>query len=97
METTRLATVPCAYCGAELDAATGITGNSIPTPGDVTFCIVCGELLWFDEKLRPRKLTAQELIDLQHSPSWTVIERAYRVIREAIAARLSVPRGERKR
>jgi hypothetical protein len=54
----------CPSCHYKADAATSLSGEARPKPGDITLCINCGELAKFgqDYKLEPVKLA--DLMDL---------------------------------
>jgi hypothetical protein len=51
----------CPSCGHPLDAASGIDDNAAPSPGDVTICAKCGELLAFTDDLTVVPATAERL------------------------------------
>jgi hypothetical protein len=42
----------CPTCGHKLDAATGLDHDHKPSPGDLSVCIQCGEILEFDEEIK---------------------------------------------
>ncbi len=43
----------CPTCGADLNAATAMSDpESSPSPGDLSLCIKCGELLVFDQDIK---------------------------------------------
>lgn len=49
MRTTDTAVLPCWYCGNPNDAISDLTGDAVPKPGDVSFCINCGAPSIFTE------------------------------------------------
>ena len=61
MKTTRLPPASCPSCEKKLDAATHPTGDVAPSPGDVTICLGCQDILIFTEELGLRRPTDQEL------------------------------------
>jgi hypothetical protein len=74
--TPKIPSQMCIECGMVLNAASPAAGvedtteASMPSPGDVQLCVLCGKLMLFDEHLRPREPTPHEwadpvLIDLQ--------------------------------
>jgi hypothetical protein len=68
----------CAYCGHEVTAATSLSHEgATPKPGDPTLCIECGEWLWFDDHLRLRKPTDDELMMLGTHPQAQAARRAW--------------------
>ena len=52
----------CESCGKELDRAAH-AADRVPSPGDISICFRCGHLTAFDENLRHRPLTDEELAD----------------------------------
>lgn len=67
MDGLRLPTDCCPECKTILDAITGLQKdglwkeNIIPTPGDLSLCVRCGEILVFNPELRLRKATPKDL------------------------------------
>jgi hypothetical protein len=64
--TPRLPKDHCPECGYALDAAStpdGRKGSSQPQPkpGDITLCLKCAAVFVFDEQLRVRPLTEEEV------------------------------------
>ena len=51
----------CTACGKTLDSAACVGEDAMPTEGDITLCIGCGHLMAFDQDLKLRELTAQEM------------------------------------
>lgn len=47
----RLPESRCPKCNQLLDAATSTEGDHHPSPGDISVCINCAEVLTFDEDL----------------------------------------------
>ena len=74
---------PWPHCGKFLDGAFGVgnDGDPGPCPGAFSLCMDCGETSAFDDDLNLRKLTTEELADMQGSEGWDRIERARRTIR----------------
>ena len=81
--TTRIPASKCPTCGAPLSAATGLEGGRGPKPGDVTQCIRCAELLIFTNKLRLRKPTEKEFLDIQRSEIWPTIAAFSAILKTA--------------
>ena len=61
VKTTRLPPASCPSCGKKLDAATHPTEDVAPSPGDVTICLGCQDLLIFTEELGLRRPTEAEI------------------------------------
>jgi uncharacterized protein YehS (DUF1456 family) len=52
----------CPYCGYKCDAVTCIEKEgAFPRSGDITMCLNCGKGLIFDERLKMRRPTVEEL------------------------------------
>lgn len=71
-------TVPCPYCGHQLDAWTGITGDATPEAGDASICAYCAGLLVFADDLTPREPTETELAALVKDDPLRIAQRAMR-------------------
>lgn len=57
--------VPCPACGAELDGAWATDGSGErPSPGDVTICIYCAEMLCYTAALGLRPAAPDDLYRL---------------------------------
>jgi hypothetical protein len=81
IKTTRVPATVCPGCGYKLDAASSMDGGDhTPQPGSPTLCLKCGELLIFDESLKPRSPSAAELIELQCNPVWRDVQRHRRAL-----------------
>ena len=61
MNTTRLEPVSCPTCGKKLDAATHLTEDVTPAPGDATICVGCQDVLIFTDELGLRNITEAEI------------------------------------
>ncbi len=72
---------PCPTCGKLLDACTSAEGDSSPSPGDLSVCWYCGEILVFGKGMKQRKPTTAELIDMQRSTEWPLLERIARGVK----------------
>lgn len=62
--TTKIPDTDCPYCGRLINAATGVDVGTTPSPGAVSICFYCGEILVFTDTLSYRKPTPEELIDI---------------------------------
>jgi hypothetical protein len=69
---TRLPAHPCPFCGHRLNAAGDPTDDSaVPTSGDVTVCIKCAEVLFYDTDMTLRRPRPGEMIlMLANDPAW---------------------------
>ncbi len=78
--TTRLPSSACCECGYQMDAC---SGHSKPSPGDLSLCVRCGSLNFFDDDLRLRRPTDDELFEAAKDPTIQRMRRAImRVQRE---------------
>jgi len=50
----------CLACGHEFDSAANLQGAAGPSTGDVTFCLNCAHLMFFNEDLTVREPTPSE-------------------------------------
>ena len=62
--TTKIPATICPSCGWKNDAATHPTEDVAPTPGDLSVCLRCQEIMRFDDGLQLVKPTGQELNDM---------------------------------
>jgi hypothetical protein len=69
---------PCPYCGAKLDAVTGVTGVDRPQPGDPSICAYCAGLLVFALDGTVREPDEHELAVLINHQQLMVAQRAVR-------------------
>lgn len=84
MKTTQLAaTDACPFCRHTLDAATAGPSNpdAVPKPGDVTVCIECGAVLLFDDGLKVRGPTPEELVEILQDRSAVAMIRTIATFR----------------
>ena len=65
--TSRNLPTPCLSCNANLDAAGSWCNEDAvmiePSPGDVTMCLYCGQMLMFDIEGRPTLKATEEALD----------------------------------
>lgn len=58
----------CPYCHQKLDRSTGVSPHNpedrLPKPGDVSVCIECGEVSYFDAAMNMVELSQQERDEL---------------------------------
>ena len=92
-ETTSIAEQQCPTCHEVLDATTAHSGSALPTPGDPTICLYCGEILIFGAGLQMRLPSGSELRDLQADASlWAELTTLQRQFRAAVEKHVFVPR-----
>lgn len=64
----------CPQCGHWLDGTTNPHDpNAIPRPGDVTICILCGQLCMFDKMLHLRRMKRSEFHALSDTLKGTML------------------------
>jgi hypothetical protein len=82
MRTTLLSDDVCPFCGHPLDAATAVpaNGEAVPEAGDVSACLNCAGLMIFDEALRVRKPTTDELREAMSLPETIQLVAAIRYL-----------------
>ena len=86
-ESHRLPLTLCPWCGYKLDAATNMTGEGGPEPGDLTLCFKCASPLQFDADMRLAKITNGKLREHLNAETYAKFMQARRLL-------LSVDRSE---
>lgn len=55
----------CPKCGTHVDCATHMSGKAVkPKPDDVSLCVGCGSIMFFNDDLSIRVATAEELEEM---------------------------------
>jgi hypothetical protein len=89
MEHTYLENSTCVTCKADLNAAThGVQGYT-PRPGDFSFCFYCAEFMVFDEELKLRKVSEEEINSLSEEET-----EYYKYIRKNLLRFIAESRDE---
>jgi hypothetical protein len=71
----------CLNCGRRLDGATGVGQNAHPDAGSLSVCLYRGAVTAYDDDLRLRPLTEEEVKDIQaDKPTFELLQRATRLI-----------------
>ena len=74
----------CRKCLKPLDAATHADGKSTPNAGDVSICFYCGTLSLYDDQLRLRQPTVDEMeVIISDEENWNMILHIQRGIKLA--------------
>ena len=76
----RLAADRCPWCGALADAATNLTGEAGPEPGDITLCLGCTSPLQFNDRMQLAKISDAELRDRLSADDYARFMAARRVM-----------------
>ncbi len=76
----------CLNCGAQLDAASNVTGERQPGPGDFTMCAYCGHLMAYTET-GFREPTKEEQIELAGDPALRLTSEIVGEFQAALKAR----------
>jgi hypothetical protein len=53
-----------------MDAASSAEDGAVPTPGDISVCLNCGQILVFGDDLIQRMPTEEELAKIKASKIW---------------------------
>jgi hypothetical protein len=69
---------PCLSCGKPLDGATCVGRDAAPDPGDITICIYCGHIMVFDDNLKLRELSDEEVREVAGDGRVLAVQRARR-------------------
>ena len=72
----RMPAAACLRCGYVGDGATCVGSEGLPSPDDITVCILCGHRMAFDAQLRFRELTAEEAKQIGSDARIAVIDDA---------------------
>ena len=73
----------CPICFNKLDSATCVNGRVRPSPGDLTICLYCAELLVFDKSLRHACLDEHGGLEALAPSTRDLLLRAQKAIRES--------------
>lgn len=63
-EGKRVPSAPCPTCGKKLDAATCMSSDAQPRPGDYTVCLYCANVLRFRDGMKLAVLSLEDAEDL---------------------------------
>lgn len=87
---------PCPRCGSILDV---VTGEREPHPGDYSGCVYCGAVNRFDENLRLRPATKDEIADIRANPRVSPQLNAFLEVRvlDSFMRTLSLPQPRKLR
>jgi len=71
----------CPFCGAKLDRATcAENDHSEPTPGDLSICMYCAEVLEFNADMQLKQASLSTLLELDQKQH-ALIDKAVQRIR----------------
>lgn len=73
---TKLPESACLDCGKQLNGATAVDNRQRPKPGNISLCLYCGHIMAFDDALRLRNLTDEEMIEIAGDPRIVDVQRA---------------------
>jgi len=79
MTAHRLPESECPSCGYRVDAASGISTDEAPKPGDVTLCMKCGQVMQFTATLGVRGVQPASIPGIDRA-TMRNIRRAQRAI-----------------
>jgi hypothetical protein len=71
----------CPICAYEFDAASGMTHDARPKPGDVSLCIKCGEVLEFASDMRVRQASLETMLSLPDDAK-AQVDKMQKIIRK---------------
>lgn len=71
----------CPFCGYIINAATSPTGDQPPEPGDVSICFKCTSYVVFDDNLKLRCMTDDELLELPNETLSMLTEQRTKIRR----------------
>jgi hypothetical protein len=70
----------CPGCGAEINAATNVTGTGRVSKGDVSLCLKCGEWLIYTNTYQLRLPSSDELATLRADPRCQKVRLAWQTM-----------------
>jgi hypothetical protein len=77
MSTThRMELQPCINCGNAVDAVSSLGGDDAPMPGNLAICVECGHIAIYDDNLKYRELTIDELMKISCLPEIMAAKKA---------------------
>lgn len=76
----KLPSAVCPACGYRVDAATCLSENHRPSPGDLSLCARCAELFVFESDMTLKRADLNDLLGL-NAEEKQLIDRAQAVIR----------------
>ena len=77
MITTDVPVTTCLACGELIDIATHLE-KAPPESGDISFCLMCGNIARFADDLTLRKLTDDERTVIESDPRVIVMRKVHR-------------------
>lgn len=66
----------CPSCGYMIDRVGNLTGDCGPSPGDITFCLKCGQDMVFNDDMTIRAATPAEHEEIMKYPAAQEFMRA---------------------
>lgn len=69
----------CSKCGYNFDCATDLRVENRPKPGDWSMCFKCGNIAVFDEQLKVRSATQEELLRAIEEPEIAAYIKLYNI------------------
>lgn len=84
----------CPSCGYESDAATALSGDHQPSPGDITICFMCGHVMAFADDMSFRDLTTEEARFVAGNKEILAAQRARAAVIER-KAKKELPQAQR--
>lgn len=79
-DTHRHAPDRCPWCGYLVDAATNVTGEGAPEPGDLTLCVKCAMPAQFGPDGRLAKVSDGEIRDGLSAEDFAMFQKARRAL-----------------
>lgn len=73
----------CPHCARFIDAATGISGQRAPRPGDMTMCWYCGKWSAWQQDGKLGTLSPDQTVHVLTAPECIVVDRRWHASRHA--------------
>lgn len=78
MITKDLPDTKCFKCGWEMNAASSVGQDAVPSSGDVSLCIECGAINIFADDMTLRAPTDTEALEVEENPQQMILVRQVR-------------------
>jgi hypothetical protein len=76
----------CTNCKRSLNAVASATADVEPVPNDITICFYCGHIMTYDDSLKLRDLTPDEVVEVAGHPDIIDNQKAIK-LRKALGSK----------
>lgn len=86
-KTTEMQEDHCLNCGHRTNAATDFLHGTKPKPNDISICLECGHVMAFNDQMRLRSLTEEEIIEIAGHDELVLLQNARGAAKESLKAK----------